>query len=130
MNRPKPTVSDAELEVLKALWKGGPGNVRDIAAQLPAAKRAWAYTTLQTLLNRLEAKGYVARDKDGTPHVFRAAVTREKLMRQRLLELADELCEGTATPLVMALVKDKKFTQEEIETFRRLLDDVETKKRG
>ncbi len=128
MPKQNQSVSEAELEVLKALWAAGPATVRDIVGRLPAAKRTWAYTTLQTLVNRLEAKGYVRRMNEGTPLVFEAAVSREKLMRQRLLEIADDLCEGTATPLVMALVKDKKFSKEELAAFKRLLEDVEPKK--
>lgn len=129
MAKTSSTISGAEMAILKAVWDGGPGTVREIGARPRGPKRQWAYTTVQTLLNRLEAKGFVACDRSGVPHVFSAAVSRDKLVRQRLRDLADELCEGTATPLVAALVQGRKFSTEEIEQFRRLVDELEPRKR-
>jgi predicted transcriptional regulator len=125
----KSDMSDTELEILKVLWDHGPGTVRDLKPVLNRAGRQWAYTTVQTLLNRLEAKGYAKSDKRGFAHVFRAAVSRDKLMRQRLQGLADELCGGAATPLLLALVDGHRFTPEELEQFRRQLDDLEKRKK-
>ena len=65
----------------------------------------WAYTTVQTLLTRLMAKGYVAADRSGPAHVYRPAVSRGELLQQRLTDLADTFCEGTASPLMLALVE-------------------------
>ncbi len=120
-------LSETELEVLKALWERGSGTVREINELLSQRGRRWAYTTVLTLLARLESKGYVASDKSGLAHVFRPLVTREKLLSQRLVTLAKDLCEGTATPLVHALVQGQRFTAEEIEQFRALLDELEPK---
>jgi len=125
MAKGQPTVSDAELEVLKALWVDGPGTVRDVDARLRRRKRRWAYTTVQTLLNRLQNKGYVTSEKGSIPHVFEAALSRDGLVGRRLNQLADDLCEGTATPLVAALMKGRRFSEEEIAQFRRLLDEAE-----
>src|SRR5262249_46132258 len=58
-----PPVSDAELEVMKALWAGGPGTVRELEARLRRKRRKWAYNTILTLLTRLREKGYVSADK-------------------------------------------------------------------
>jgi BlaI family transcriptional regulator, penicillinase repressor len=124
------SITETELDVLKALWENGPGTVRVINDQLRRQGRRWAYTTVLTLLQRLEAKGYVVSDKSGMAHVFRPAVTRDKLLRQRLKDLANQLCEGTATPLVLALVEGQRFTAEEISQFRQLLDQLEGKKKS
>ena len=121
------SISGTELEILKVLWEHGPGTVRALNALLRQQGRRWAYTTVLTLLQRLESKGYVSSDKSGVAHVFRSAVTRDKLLRQRLRELANQLCEGTATPLVLALVEGQRFTAEEIDYLRRLLDQLEEK---
>lgn len=118
-------VSETGLEVLKALWQRGPGTVREINVALGRRGRKWAYTTVQTMLNRLAAKGLVECDKSQVPHRYRAAVTREALLKERLDHLADELCEGTATPLVLALVEGGQFSAEELEQFRKLLDRLE-----
>jgi len=120
-------VSDTEMDVLKVLWDQGPGTVREINAVLRRRGRRWAYTTVLTLLQRLQAKGYVASDKSDAAHVFTAAVSRDRLLKQRLRELADELCRGTTTPLVLALVEGQRFTAEEIAQFRQLLDELANK---
>jgi predicted transcriptional regulator len=119
------SIGETELDLLKVLWEHGPGTVRDINRRARRQGRRWAYTTVLTMLQRLEAKGYVTSDKSGLAHVFEAAVSRECLLRQRLSDLADQLCEGTATPLVLALVEGQRFTPEEIERFRQLLDQLE-----
>ncbi len=123
------TVSEAELEVLKVLWERSSGTVREINAVLHEQGRRWAYTTVQTLLLRLESKGYVQSDKSGPAHVYRAAVSREALLSRRLRELADQFCDGTASPLLLALVGDSRLTAEEIKRLRQLLDQMELPKR-
>ncbi len=118
-------LSEAEREVLKALWDEGPGTVRQVNAVLSGRGRKWAYTTVQTLLQRLQAKGWVASDTSGPAHVFRASGSREEMLQDHLKTLADELCEGASAPLVLALVQGHRFTPEEIARFRRLLDRLE-----
>jgi predicted transcriptional regulator len=114
---------------LKWLWAHGPATVREINDLSRRQGRRWAYTTVLTMLQRLEAKGYVVSDKSGVAHIFRPAVTRDRLLRQRLKDLANQLCEGTATPLVRALVEGQRFTAQEISQFRELLDRLESKKK-
>jgi predicted transcriptional regulator len=120
-------VSDTELEVLKVLWTGGPATVRDVAAAFRKRRRALAYNTVLTLLSRLRDKGYVTADRRDTAHLFRAAVTRDELLGSSLAALADRLCDGTASPLVLALVKGRRFSADEIAHFRKLLDDLTPK---
>src|SRR3954468_2334582 len=98
------------MEVLKVLWEQGPGTVRELNAELKRRKRRWAHNTLWTLLQRLEGKRYVACDKGGFAHVFRAALSRDDFLLQRLDELASELCAGASGPLVLALVEGDRFT--------------------
>ena len=118
------SMSGTELDVLKVLWEHGAGTVREISTRL---RRGWAYTTVQTLLTRLESKGYVSCDKSGFAHVFHPVVSRELLLRRRLSDLTEQLCEGAAVPLVLALVESHRFSAEEIEEFRRLLDRLQAK---
>lgn len=117
-------VSDAELEVLKVLWAAGPATVRDVAAALRRRRRRLAYNTVLTLLSRLREKGYVAADRRDTAHLFRAVVTRDDLLGSTLAALADRVCDGTASPLVQALVRGQRFSADEIAHFRKLLDDL------
>jgi len=117
-------VSDAELEVLKVLWAAGPVTVRDVAAALRRQRRRLAYNTVLTLLSRLRDKGYVVADRRDTAHVFRALVSRDDLLGSSLAALADRVCDGTASPLVQALVRGRRFTAAEIAHFRKLLDEL------
>jgi predicted transcriptional regulator len=117
-------VSDAELEVLKVLWAAGPATVRDVAAALRRRRRRLAYNTVLTLLSRLREKGYVAADRRDTAHLFRAVVTRDDLLGSTLAALADRVCDGTASPLVQALVRGQRFSAGEIAHFRKLLDEL------
>ena len=137
---PRVPVSDAELEVLKVLWTAGPATVRDMAAALTRQRRHLAYNTVLTLLSRLREKGYVAagvrQGSDQThdtvagaknAHVFRAIVSRDELLGSTLTALADRLCDGTASPLVHALVRGRRFSADEIAHFRKLIDDLSPK---
>ncbi len=129
MEARRPTISETELDVMKALWELEAGTVRQVNKLLRRQGRRWAYTTVLTLLQRLEAKGYAVSDKSGVAHVFRPAMSRDKLLRQRLKDLSNQLCEGTATPLMMALVEAERLTAEEIDQFRQLLDRLESKRK-
>ena len=115
--------SDGELEVLKTLWDLGPAPVRGVAEALRERGIKRAYTTIQTLLTRLQVKGHVASEAFGSVLVYRAASTRDDLVRDRLRDVADQLCEGQPTPLVLSLVESHRFSPAEIARFRALLDE-------
>jgi predicted transcriptional regulator len=117
-------VSDAELEVLKVLWAAAPATVRDVVAALGKRRRRLAYNTVLTLLSRLREKGYVTADRRETAHLFRPLVTRDQLLGSTLTALADRLCDGTASPLVQALVRDQRLSAGEIADLRKLLDEL------
>jgi BlaI family transcriptional regulator, penicillinase repressor len=119
-------LSDSELAVLKTLWDLGAATVREVNAELSRRGRRWAYTTVQTLLARLQQKGCVESLKETVAHTFRPTVSRDELLQRRLSELETDLCEGAATPLVHALVSGKRFTAADIAHFRRLLDELES----
>jgi len=117
-------VSDAELEVLKVLWASAPATVRDVVAAFNKRRRRLAYNTVLTLLSRLREKGYVTADRRETAHLFRPLVTRDQLLGSTLTALADRLCDGTASPLVQALVRDQRLSADEIADLRKLLDEL------
>jgi BlaI family transcriptional regulator, penicillinase repressor len=124
MDEIKAGLSEAEREALRALWDNGPGTVRQIMELIVDRGRRWAYSTVATLLRRLETKGYAASDTVGGTLVYRAAVSREELLERRLKDAAVELCDGSAAPLVLALVQGNTFTTEELDRIRRLIDEA------
>lgn len=124
----RPDLSEAEMEVLKVLWDYESGaTVRVIKDSLEARGRSWAYTTVATLVQRLGAKGYSECSSDEVPHIYRSTVSREDLLERRLEDAANELCDGSATPLVLALVQGNRFTPEELDSFRRLIDEAKSR---
>lgn len=114
----------AELEVLRALWDHGPGTVREVLNHLTDAGRDLAYTTVQTMLTRLEQKEFVQSDKSGAAFVYRASVSRKRVSKSRLRELLDQLYDGAAGPLVLQLVKSQRLKRDELEELRKLIDDL------
>ncbi len=115
----------AELDVLRALWDGGPGTVREVMAHLPTRRRKVAYTTVQTLLNRLEQKGYVKSDKSDIAHVFRAKLTRERVQRARLKSMVGQLYDGAVGAMALHLVKTQKLSRDELAALQKLIDELD-----
>lgn len=120
------TIPDSELEVLKALWeRDGSSSVREVTDVLAGDGRELAYTTVQTLLNRLVEKGFVKAEKAGRALAYTPCVSRDELVAMQLDEIADRVCEGDSSPLVLNLAKTAKFSREDIDSFRELLDELE-----
>lgn len=124
----RPSISDAERIVLKALWTCGQATVREIHELLTNDGNDWNRSTVITLLQRLEKKGYVTSDKSEFAFVFRPAVSRDEVLHQELKAVADELADGAAAPLVLAFAYRHRFTAEEIEQFRKALKEMEAKR--
>ena len=126
----RPNLSEAELAALRVLWERGPATVREVNDALAGQGRTWAYTTVQTLLQRLRAKGCVEIEPEpaGLAHQFKAVVSRDDLMRDGLRDLADRYCGGTPAPLVLTLVEGHRFTPDELARLRTLLDQQSRKK--
>ena len=102
-----------ELEVMSALWELGAASVREIQEKLPEKRRP-AYTTVQTIIYRLEEKGAVRRVKKiGNAHIFEASVTRNSAHRRLINELLD-LFGGSARPLMAHLVETGKLSLEDV----------------
>jgi predicted transcriptional regulator len=116
-------VTDAELAVLKVLWKAKTATVRVIAEELYKDKAKSQHSTVQKLLDRLKAKGFVARDKTVWPHVFRPAIQQDELIDRRLQNTADKFCGGSMQPLLTHLLRGRKLSKTERASLRKLLDD-------
>jgi len=125
-------MSDAERETLKILWEHGPLAVRDVLSRLVERGNDWTRSTAITLLQRLEKKGYVASDKDQFAFIFRATVTREDVMRSQMHDLAGQLCDGQALPLVLAFAEQHRFSAEDLARFKAMIAALEGRrgKRG
>lgn len=118
-------LGDAELGALKTLWDHGPATVREVLSHLHDSGRRVAYTTVQTLLTRLEQKGYVTSNKSELAYVYRAKLTRDRVTRSRLKTLVKQLYDGAAGPLVVQLIRTEQFTPDEIEELQGLIERLD-----
>jgi predicted transcriptional regulator len=116
---------DAELSVLAALWDSGPSTIRQLTDVIyPNGKEAH-YATVQKLLERLESKRCVARDRSTWAHMFRAAIDRDDFIGRRLRAVAERLCGGSLTPLLTNLVRSRRLTAKERRELRAVIDELE-----
>src|SRR5271156_2623847 len=104
MNRQKEDVTEAELALLQSLWDDGPATIRQLVERVYEERGTSVYATVQKLLDRLEGKEFVTRDRRASVHVFDAAVDRDQLIGRRLRAVADALCGGSLSPLLTHLV--------------------------
>lgn len=119
----------AEMEVLKALWDAGPSTVREVLNHLHSRGRRVAYTTVLTFLSRLEQKGLAVSNKSELAYVYKAAVSRDRVMKSRLRALVNEMYDGAAGPLVLQLIRSERFSPEEINELQKLIDRLDEKGR-
>jgi predicted transcriptional regulator len=130
MARTPQDVTDAELAVLQILWEDGPATIRRLTDVLYPGGGTPQYGTVQKLLDRLEAKGCVRRDRTPAAHTFAAAIAREDLIGRRLQDMAEKLCGGSLTPLLTHLVRTKRLTARERRELRDLIDELDHGSKG
>jgi BlaI family penicillinase repressor len=114
--------TDAELAILKLLWDNEPLSAREIREQLYPRGTQSDHATVQKLLQRLEQKKLVVRDRRSFAHSFRATVTREELAGAQLEALASKLTDGSLVPFILHAVSARPLSAEERGEIRRLLD--------
>ncbi|MCK4292303.1 MAG: BlaI/MecI/CopY family transcriptional regulator [Planctomycetes bacterium] len=113
-------LSPSETEILRLVWKLDKATVQDVCNKLPA-KRKIAYATVQTLLRRLEKKGYLKHRIRGKAHVFFAAVKSEKVIKRSVNDFLDKLFGGDPVPLMQYLAEHGKIDADDIEKLKRLV---------
>jgi predicted transcriptional regulator len=115
-----PKLSKLELQIMEALWTKGPCSVREIHESFPARKRP-AYTTVQTMVYRLELKKALRRTKRiGTAFIFEAVVSREATGRKLIDDLLD-LFGGRSRPIVAHLIESGRFTLDDVREAEKIL---------
>jgi predicted transcriptional regulator len=116
-----PALSAAETEILRLVWHSEPVAVQDICEALPK-DRAIAYSTVQTLLRRLEKKGYVKHEVQGKAHLFSAAVKREQVIKRSVGDFIERLFGGDPLPLMLHLADHSKLNEDDIDELKRLIE--------
>ena len=127
MARTLPNVTDAEWAVLQLLWDQGPATIRRLADVLYPKGGPSEYATVHKLLERLEGKGYVRRERRGGVYEVRAAVERDRVIGQQLEALVEKMCGGSLQPLLTTLVRARHLTAEELRELLDLVDSLAAK---
>jgi BlaI family transcriptional regulator, penicillinase repressor len=117
-------ITDGELSILQILWQRGEAATREIAEAVYGEVTDPKMASVQKLLERLESKGCVERDRSSRAHRFRPRVSHEHFLRSRLQALADRLCDGAVVPLMATLVHSQGLSRGEREQLRKLVDDL------
>jgi predicted transcriptional regulator len=125
MRQRRQDVTDTELSILEVLWDQRGATRRRVTDTLYPGGDASHYATVQKLLERLEAKGYVRHRRGGDGVLmFTATVGREELISRRLREVAERLCGGSMTPLLMNLVRAQALTGAELRDLQDLVQQL------
>ena len=119
---PRPT--DAELAILRILWRRGPSTVRQVHEDLER-RSLTGYTTVLKLLQIMTEKGLVERDESERAHVYVARLPEEQTLGQLVGDLLDRAFEGSSSRLVMRALESRPATREELSEIRRMLDQME-----
>ncbi|MFI5460661.1 MAG: BlaI/MecI/CopY family transcriptional regulator [Isosphaerales bacterium] len=130
MNRQHQDVTEAELALMQCLWDAGPATIRQLVERVYKQSGASVYATVQKLLDRLESKGFVDRDRGGSTHRFHAAINRDELIGRRLRAVADSLCGGSLSPLLTHLVEGRGLSEQERRELHLLIDKLDGKRRS
>lgn len=130
MARTPQDITDAELAVLEVLWEQGPATIRAITDVLYPQGGTSNYATVQKLLERLESKDCVRRDRKSLVHVFAARINRDELVGRRLQSLAEKLCGGSWTPLLTHLVQARKLSSKDRQALRTLIAELDQQEKG
>ena len=117
-------VTDGELSILQVIWKQKAPTSREIATELYEEVTDSKMASVQKLIERLEAKGCVARDRSERAHRFCALVSHEEYLRSQLHAMADRLCDGAVAPLVSTLLTSKDLSRKNRDQLRQLIDEL------
>lgn len=121
---PPVAISEAESQVMQALWHAGEATAEDLIAAV-AAPNGWAEPTVRTLINRLLGKGAIAADREGRRYRYRPVLRREDWVAEQSEGLVDRLFGGRIAPLVAHFSEQRKLSRADIDELRKLIEDFD-----
>jgi BlaI family transcriptional regulator, penicillinase repressor len=126
MRKPQGTLTTQELAIMKVVWRLGSATVREVYEALRENRRV-AYTTVMTMMNILEAKGYLRKEKEKDDRAFRYRPARaeQATISSMVSEFVDRVFDGASRPLLLHLVKSGKLSEKERAELLRLMKEGE-----
>ena len=122
MRPPSKSLTDQELEIMKIVWVRQTATVRDVYEAL-LERRKVAYTTVMTMMKILEQKGYLHRKQVDRAYVYRPAQPKNQVIGKMVRDFVNRVFNGSAEPLLVHLIEDRRLTGDEIEEIRRLIGE-------
>ncbi len=117
-------LTEAEWQIMNALWSGSPATARQIADRL-GEEVNWAYTTIKTMLTRLSDKNAIKEAKAGKVSVYEPILTRQAARRNALKGLVNQAFDGAFGPLMHFLLEDQKLSDNQKEELMKALEQTE-----
>ena len=124
----KPVLTSQELEIMKIVWRSGAATVRDVYETL-LEHRKIAYTTVMTMMNILETKGYLKKRQGDRAFVYTPSRPEKQVIRAMVREFVDRVFNGSAEPLLLHLVEDRRLSEQDVEEIRRMLRESSERKK-
>jgi BlaI family transcriptional regulator, penicillinase repressor len=118
MRSAKPTLTEQELEIMKVVWQLEKATVRQVYETMLERRRI-AYTTVMTMMNILEQKGYLKKQQHDRAYVYQPSQPQKQVIRSMVREFIDRVFNGSAEPLLVHLVEDQRLTENDLEEMRR-----------
>lgn len=118
----EPSLPDSELEVMRVLWKKERATAREVWGELKDVGSGWTYATVNTLLQRLEAKGLAGSDKSKMTYIYWPEISRQQVAKRRVKQIVEKLYDGKGVPLVVQLLKNQRLSTAEAAEIRQMLD--------
>jgi len=119
--RPKtPTLTEQELEIMKVIWERDKATVRDVYESL-LERRKIAYTTVMTMMNILEQKKYLRKSAEDRAYIYRPTKAKKQVIKGMVREFVDRVFNGSAEPLLVHLIEDRKLTNKELDEIARMI---------
>lgn len=119
-------ISDAELEVMEALWgTSAPLTATDVAERIPA-DRGWSLATVKTMLSRLSAKGAIRYSEEGRRYLYSAAIARDSYIGRESRRFVDQLFGGRLSPLVARLAEEDALDEQDIAAIEAILKELKS----
>jgi len=118
------TLTEQELEIMKVVWGLERATVRDVYEAL-RERRKIAYTTVMTMMNILETKKYLKKQAHDRAYVYQATRPRSEVIKAMVREFVDRVFNGSAEPLLVHLIKDRRLSQKDLEKIARTIGEAE-----
>ena len=119
-----PTLTPHELAIMKVIWRLKKATVRDVYETL-REQRPIAYTTVMTMMNVLEEKGYLSKARVDRAYLYRPTRSQQQVLRQMVADFVDRVFDGAAASLFLHLAKDNRLSKDERRSIRRMIEEMD-----